>query len=121
MTDYEATTMAREWVDAWNSHDIERILSHYGDSIALTSPLVERILGPGRTAVHGKDALRAYFLRGLETYPDLLFRFQEAYPGESSLVVRYESVGGLHASEYMRLDSVGKVCEVVAHYAPAGG
>ncbi len=121
MTDQQATAIAHAWIDAWNSHDIERILSHYGDTVQLTSPLVERILGPGRSMVHGKDALRAYFLRGLETYPHLLFRFQGAYPGESSLVVQYESVRGLRAAEFMRLDGMGRACEVVAHYASAVG
>ena len=41
----EATRFAREWVAAWNSHDLERILSHYADDAELTSPLVQKILG----------------------------------------------------------------------------
>jgi hypothetical protein len=123
MTDERALTIAREWIDAWNSHDIERIMSHYSDAVQLTSPLVSRILGPGQSTVIGKPALRSYFLRSLEAFPDLRFNLWGAYPGQDSVVVHYESVRGLRAAEFMRIDASGRVCEVVAHYAtptPAG-
>jgi hypothetical protein len=116
MTDDEALLIARGWVAAWNSHDIDRILSHYSDSIELTSPLVSRILGAGINVVSGKAALRKYFLRGFEAFPDLTFQLWGAYPGHESLVIHYESVRGLGAAEFMRIDSSGHVCEVVAHY-----
>jgi ketosteroid isomerase-like protein len=64
MTDEEALKIARGWIAAWNSHDIDRILSHYSDTIELTSPLVSRILGAGFNVVSGKAALRG--LRGAE-------------------------------------------------------
>jgi hypothetical protein len=125
MTDDEALLTARGWIAAWNSHDIDRILSHYSDTIELTSPLVSRILGTEINVVSGKVALRQYFLRGLEAFPDLTFQLWGAYPGHESLVVHYESVRGLGAAEFMRIDSSGRVCEVVAHYtspaSPADG
>src|SRR5512146_236482 len=98
MTDDEALRIAQGWVAAWNSHDIDRILSHYSDTIELTSPLVARILGAGINTVRGKDALRKYFLRGLEAFPNLRFELWGAYPGHNSLVVHYESVRGLRAA-----------------------
>lgn len=116
MNDAEALAIAHEWIDAWNSHDIDRILSHYADGVELTSPLVSGILGEDRYTVRGKPALRAYFLRGIETFPDLTFHFHGAYPGHDSLVVQYESVRGLRAAEFMRFDHAGRVCHVVAHY-----
>jgi hypothetical protein len=57
MTDEEALRIARGWIAAWNSHDIDRILLHYSDAIELTSPLVSRILGAGINVVSGKAAL----------------------------------------------------------------
>jgi hypothetical protein len=119
MTDDEALKIARGWIAAWNSHDIDRILSHYSDSIELTSPLVSRILGADVHMVSGKAALRKYFLGGLEAFPDLTFELWGAYPGHGSLVVHYESVRGLGAAEFMRIDGSGRVCEVVAHYTSA--
>ena len=29
---------AKEWVEAWNSHELERVLSHYDDAVTLISP-----------------------------------------------------------------------------------
>jgi len=72
--------------------------------------------------VTGKPALRKYFLRALDTFPDLKFTLWGAYPGHESVVVHYESVRSLRAAEFMRIDGSGRVCEVVAHYAsPATG
>jgi len=117
MTDEEALRIARGWIAAWNSHDIDRILSHYSDAIELTSPLVSRILGAGVNVVSGKAALRKYFLRGLDAFPDLKFELWGAYPGLDTLIVHYQSVRGLHGAEFMRIDSSGRVCQVIAHYA----
>jgi SnoaL-like domain len=117
MTDEEALRIARGWIAAWNSHDIDRILSHYSDAIELTSPLVSRILGAGVNVVSGKAALRKYFLRGLDAFPDLKFELWGAYPGLDTLIVHYQSVRGLHGAEFMRIDSSGRVCRVIAHYA----
>ena len=117
MTDEEALRIARGWIAAWHSHDIDRILSHYSDAIELTSPLVSRILGAGVNVVSGKAALRKYFLRGLDAFPDLKFELWGAYPGLDTLIVHYQSVRGLHGAEFMRIDSSGRVCQVIAHYA----
>jgi hypothetical protein len=117
MTDEEALRIARGWIAAWNSHDIDRILSHYSDTIELTSPFVSQILGAGINVVSGKAALREYFLRGLEAFPDLKFDLWGAYPGHDSLVIHYQSVRGLGAAEFIRIDGRGRVSLVVAHYA----
>jgi hypothetical protein len=118
MTESETARFAAEWIAAWNNHDLERVLVHYADEVELTSPLAGRILGRGETTVRGKTALRAYFRRALDAYPDLEFTLWGAYSGTDSLVVHYQSVAGLRAAEYMRIDADGKVCQVIAHYAP---
>lgn len=45
MTKDQAQALAREWVEAFNDHDLERILSHYADSVELKSLLVTKLLG----------------------------------------------------------------------------
>ena len=37
-----ARTLATEWVAAWNSHDLERILAHYAHDVVFSSPLPDR-------------------------------------------------------------------------------
>src|SRR5206468_7067068 len=50
-----ALANAHAWVEAFNRHDLEAILSHYAESVALTSLLATRVLGD--------PALRAYFAK----------------------------------------------------------
>jgi len=63
---------AVEWIQAWNSHDLDAIMSHYDDDVVLTSPVAAQILNRPSGTVEGKVALRDYFRRGLEVYPDLI-------------------------------------------------
>lgn len=35
-----AQEFAAEWIAAWNSHDLERILSHYAEDFEMASPLI---------------------------------------------------------------------------------
>jgi hypothetical protein len=117
MTEADAQRFALEWVESWNSHDLERILSHYSEDVEVTSPLIETLLGPGRFSVRGKKALRDCWGPALERYPDLHFVLFRAYAGPNSLVLHYQSVQGLVAAECMELDGTGAVRRVLAHYA----
>jgi hypothetical protein len=123
VTESEANQFAAEWVEAWNSHDLERILAHYSEDVELISPLVQKVLGTGEDWVRGKADLRTYFSRGLAAFPDLKFQLWGAYPGVESVVVHYQSVAGRASAEFMRLDGDGRVSQVIAHYSspdPAG-
>lgn len=117
MTEADAQSFALKWIEAWNSHDLERILSHYSEDVEVTSALMETVLGPGRTSLQGKKALRGYWGRALERYPELRFVLFRAYAGSQSLVLHYQSVQGLVAAECMELDEQGAVRRVLAHYA----
>lgn len=115
----EAERFAREWIAAWNEHDIERIMAHYADEIELTSPFVLHLLGEPDGTIRGKGALADYFRRGLEAFPDLLFELRAALPGIGSVVIVYRSVRDLIAAEVMELDPQGRIARARAHYRPA--
>lgn len=117
MTEAEAQEFALEWIAAWNSHDLERILAHYAEDVEVTSPLVESVLGPGKVTVRGKAGLRAYWGTALERYPELRFTLYRAYAGARSVVLHYRSVQGLIGAECMEFDDSGQVRRVLAHYA----
>ena len=40
-----AERFAAEWIAAWNSHDLETILSHYADDIVFRSPRIAVVMG----------------------------------------------------------------------------
>jgi hypothetical protein len=117
MTEAEAQDFADQWIESWNSHDLERILEHYAEDVEVTSPLVEAVLGPGRVTLRGKSAVRGYWGKALVRFPDLRFLLFRAYAGPQSVILHYQSVQGLVAAECMELDGDGRVVRVLAHYA----
>ena len=117
MTEAEAQEFAIEWIAAWNSHDLERILGHYTEDVEVTSPLMETVLGPGRVTLRGKETLRAYWAAALDRYPELRFTLYRAYAGPRSVVLHYRSVQGLVGAECLEFDDAGRVKRVLAHYA----
>ncbi|WP_294294153.1 hypothetical protein [uncultured Chryseobacterium sp.] len=36
---------AAAWISAWNSHDLENILSHYSDDLMITTPMITLATG----------------------------------------------------------------------------
>jgi ketosteroid isomerase-like protein len=109
--------LARHWVQAWNAHDLDAIMAHYAERVVLVSPVAARILGVPSGTVSGKDALRSYFERALEAYPQLRFDLLDVMWGLHSVVLYYVNQKGSKTGEYMELDSTGKVCRVVANYS----
>jgi len=117
MTGDDARNLAKHWVEAWNAHDLDLIMTHYEDSIELTSPAAAQLLGTSDGRVVGKANLRAYFQRGLEAYPELHFRLEDVLWGVNSIVLYYTNQKGTHTAEFMELSSIGKVARVVANYS----
>ena len=108
---------AQDWIEAWNAHDLDRILSHYAEDVVLTSPIAARRLGDPRGMVRGKAALRDYFAQGLAARPDLRFTLRRAHHGVGSLCLAYDAGDGRHAAELMEFNDAGDVSRVVATYA----
>lgn len=117
MTREEAWKLAEHWIDAWNAHDLDQIMTHYEDAIELTSPVAAQLLGTAHGRVMGKENLRAYFRRGLEAYPELHFRLNDVFLGVRSVVLVYTNQKGTHTAEFMEFSAIGKIARVVANYS----
>ena len=116
MTKDEAWGLADDWIAAWNKHDLDLIMAHYDDAVELTSPVAARLIGSADGKVVGKTSLRAYFQRGLETYPELQFHLEDVLWGLNSLVLYYSNQRQTRTAEFMQLSRTGKVKQVIAHY-----
>jgi len=112
-----ARRFAKDWIGAWNSHDLDRIIEHYAEAVVLTSPVAAMLLNDPEGTVRGKQALRAYFQKGLEAYPQLRFELIEVMWGLASVVLYYRNQRGMKSGEFMELDSKGKITRVVANYS----
>jgi hypothetical protein len=107
---------AEEWIAAWNSHDLEVILTHYEEDVELRSPVAVKLLqGDGR--VRGKASLREYFELGLQAYPHLRFELVETLWGIETIVISYvNNVRGSKTAEVMLMSETGKIRGVWANY-----
>jgi predicted ester cyclase len=91
-------------------------MSHYAQDVVLVSPVAARILKDPSGTVKGKQALRAYFRKGLDAYPNLKFDLIDVMWGLSSVILYYTNQKGGKTGEFMEIDSKGKVVRVVANY-----
>jgi len=111
-----AEEFARNWIDAWNSHDLERILSHYSEQFEMSSPKIIQIAGEPSGTLKGKDAVGKYWAKALELIPDLRFELVKVLIGVNSLTLAYKGARGRSAAEVFHFDSDRKVSRAYAHY-----
>ncbi len=97
-----ALCFARNWQASWNSHDVERILTHCTDDVVFQSPYVAQRFHEPTGEVRGKDALRAYWGSGLEQQPDLQFTVEDVRVSVDTLVVNYRNQHGHAVSEVLK-------------------
>ena len=112
-----AREFANDWIAAWNAHDLDHILSHYAVNVVLISPVVTKVTGDPSSRVLGKEALRSYFAKGLQLFPNLQFKLIDVMQGLSSVVLYYENQRGTRTGEFMEFNPEGKVVRVVANYS----
>src|SRR5476649_1022797 len=90
----EAQTFAESWLQAWNAHDLDAVLSHFTDDVVFTSPIAAKIVEGSEGVIRGKAALREYWQEGLRRIPDLRFELLGIYVGQTTLVINYRNQSG---------------------------
>ena len=116
LTSAEAHALATSWIDAWNDHDLDRILAHYADDVIFSSPFIQKLGASPSGTIAGTNALRAYFGAALARYPALTFRLHAVFGGIDSVTLLYESVNGVLAAETLILNPRQQVSRVLAQY-----
>jgi hypothetical protein len=116
MDQQQADRIAADWVDAWNAHDLDRIVSHYADSLEFVSPLVVERLGRPDGTIRSKAELRDYFAVGVAPGSELKFELIDVLPGVSSVTLYYRNHRGRTVAETMFFGPDGKVVRAAVHY-----
>jgi ketosteroid isomerase-like protein len=126
MTEQEADAFVAEWMEAWNDHDLDRILGHYADDVEYYSPVIAQMAEPGGPGADGrlvgKDRVRAYFAAALERIPDLHFEPPTVVAvGSGSVSFVYGSIRDMTAVETLVFGpGTRTVAKAHCHYrAPA--
>ncbi len=113
----QAEAFAREWIAAWNSGDLERILSHYHDDFEMRSPLIAERGFSSDGCLRGKDAIRPYWSAGLKVEPPIHFELIGVHSGVDAIAICYRSIGrGKIVVERIELGPDGKGVRAEAMY-----
>lgn len=111
-----AEQFAQEWVDSWNAHDLERVLSHYTEDFEMSSPFIVAFTGEASGTLKGKDRVGAYWRTALQRIPDLHFELLKVFVGVNSISIYHRAVLGKLATEVLFFNPDGKSHKSFAHY-----
>jgi ketosteroid isomerase-like protein len=127
LSESEADAFVAEWMEAWNSHDLDRILEHYADDVEYSSPFIAQMAEPGGPGadgrLDGKAVVRAYFAAALERNAGLHFGAPSVVAvGAGSVCFVYTSIKNLTAVETLVFAPGSRiVARAHCHYrSPAG-
>lgn len=112
----KAQAFAREWVKAWNDHDLEAILSHYAEDVVFHSPRIRMVTGCDVDSVTGKAELRSYWGAALERLRNLYFEIDQVLPGSNAMTILYTNERSQHVAETFVFNRAGKVERSIAAY-----
>ena len=110
-----AEHFASDWIDSWNKHDLNRILSHYTDDFEMFSPFIKKIADEASGTLKGKDKIGAYWAKALEMNPALHFELITTLFGVNSITLYYKGSRGFSA-EVFHINFAGLVEKSYAHY-----
>lgn len=111
-----AEHFAADWIDSWNSHDLERILAHYDDDFEMSSPFIPQIAGEPSGTLRGKPAVGAYWDKALQLIPDLHFELITILLGVDSITLYYKGAQGSPVAEVFLFAPNQKVIKAFSHY-----
>ena len=111
-----AQHFASDWIASWNSHDLQRILSHYADDFEISSPKIIQVTNEPSGTLRGKAAVGAYWVKALYLDPELHFELITTLVGVNSITLYYKHDRGRLAAEVFHFDSDQKVVKAFAHY-----
>ncbi|GMV49038.1 MAG: hypothetical protein NBKEAIPA_00058 [Nitrospirae bacterium] len=103
-------------VNAWNAHNIDRVLAHYADDCEFRSPLIINIANEPSGRLTGKPAIRAYWAAALQKLPDLRFELLDVLTGADCLTLHYRGHRGPVAETFF-FNGSGKVIRAAACYS----
>jgi hypothetical protein len=114
----DARQKAVAWCAAWNSRDLDAIMSHYAEDVAFSSPTVVARWGIADGWLRGKPRLRDNFAIGVNA-PGLHFELIDVLLGVNATCVVYRRESGMLVSDLVEFDENGHGKRVFACYGQA--
>ena len=111
----------KQWINAWNSKDIDTILSLYSDNIEFSSPKIKKLLSDYKSnTINNKNDLKIYFSIGLKKFPNLKFEPVDFVTKGNIIILEYiaylNDLIKWSVLEKFELDVNGKVMKSSVYY-----
>lgn len=112
MTNDDVQTFTDRWAAAWNSRDIDAVLTHFHEDVEFTSPTALAVVGVA--TVRGKARLREYWIAALSRLSSLHFTIDHVVWDANlrELAIIYTSVADgktKRVSENLRFNAADQV------------
>ena len=79
-----------KWTNAWNDHDLNKILSFYSEDLLFSSPKTKLVFPDRPSAIiTNKRELEEYFSQGLKAFPNLHFTPTEYFLKDQKVILEY--------------------------------
>jgi hypothetical protein len=118
----DAEKFAHEWIDAWNAHDLDRVVSHYSAEVVFTSPIAAVRVPESHGVIRGIAALEEYWAGAVDAMIDLHFDLEHVLETCDGVTMVYRNHRGQLMAETLLFCSDGLVTVGYAAYeegAPA--
>ncbi|MER2560411.1 MAG: nuclear transport factor 2 family protein [Myxococcaceae bacterium] len=81
--------VGQAWLDAFNAHDVERLLALYADDCTHTSPKIRALHPETGGKLVGKAALRTWWSDAIKRLPGLRYELVALTANEERVVLEY--------------------------------
>ena len=113
----EIQKFTQGWIESWNNHDLDSIISHYADELTFISPLIVERLNRESGTITDRNELRRYFNTGLESNPNLHFELEKILYSVNGFTMYYKNALGGKTAEYFEFNDDSKVVLVINSYS----
>ena len=104
----ELLQIAHQWFDAFNQHDLEKLLSLYDENAEHYSPKLKVRQPATNGLIKGKSALRAWWRDSFDRLPSLQYEVVRLTPYQDRVFMEYirhvEGEEDLHVGEMLEID-----------------
>jgi len=116
---HDVRALVSDWIDSWNRHDLDGIMTHYADPVVFEANTVVSRWNRPDGRLHGVVELRKHFQRGLDLAPALHFELEDVFTAPSGYAALYRRDNGNRVLDVVELDEQGKAIQVKAFYLEA--
>ena len=82
----------QDWLEGWNTRDLDRFMHHYAETAVFQSPSV-LVMNPGSDGVvRGRAAIRDLYAAALARFPQLRFELEDVIERPYGVIVVYRKL-----------------------------